>query len=96
MVYSENFENGMARAPVLLSKYQGTPPLSMTYSAAQRFLENCNGFIAEFESNERKVATDCEEVAYNRVRQLAWVLGPTPRHRSARQPRRRRLHRWRG
>jgi uncharacterized repeat protein (TIGR01451 family) len=75
VVYSENFENGVARAPVLLSKYQGTPPLSMTYGAAQRFLENCNGFITEFESNERKVATDCEEVAYNRVRQLAWVLG---------------------
>lgn len=75
VVYSEDFENGMARAPVLLSKYQGAPPLSMTYAAAQRFLENCDGFIVEFESNERAKKSDCEEVAYNRVRQMAWVLG---------------------
>ncbi len=75
VLYSEDFENGMGRAPVLLSKYQGASPLSMTYGAAQRFLENCNGFIVEFESNERTKKTDCEEVAYNRVRQLAWVLG---------------------
>lgn len=75
VIYSEDFENGMARTPVLLSRYQGIPPLSMTYGAAQRFLENCNGFIVEFESNERVKKTDCEEVAYNRVRQMAWVLG---------------------
>jgi uncharacterized repeat protein (TIGR01451 family) len=74
VVYSEDFENGMARAPVLLSKYLGAPPLAMTYGAAQRFLENCNGFIVKFESNER-TKTDCAEVAYNRVRQMAWVLG---------------------
>lgn len=75
VVYSEDFENGMARAPVLLSKYQGAPPLAEAYSAAPRFLENCNGFIVEFESNERAKKSDCEEVAYNRVRQMAWVLG---------------------
>jgi uncharacterized repeat protein (TIGR01451 family) len=75
VIYAEDFENAMARTPVLLSKYQGTTPLSMTYGAAQRFLENCNGFIVEFESNERTKKTDCEEVAYNRVRQMAWVLG---------------------
>jgi uncharacterized repeat protein (TIGR01451 family) len=75
VIYKEDFENGLVRAPVLLSKYQGVAPLMETYGAAQRYLENCNGFIVEFESNERKVATDCEEVAYNRVRQLAWVLG---------------------
>jgi uncharacterized repeat protein (TIGR01451 family) len=75
VIYHEDFENGVARGPVLLTKYQGTPPLSMTYGAAQRYLENCNGFIVEFESNDRKVATDCEEVAYNRARQIAWVLG---------------------
>lgn len=75
VIYSEDFENGMTRTPVLLSKYQGAPPLSETYGAAPRFLENCNGFIVEFESNERAKKTDCEEVAYNRVRQMAWVLG---------------------
>lgn len=75
VIYHEDFENGVARGPVLLTKYQGAPPLAETYSAAQRYLENCNGFIVEFESNERKVATDCEEVAYNRARQIAWVLG---------------------
>jgi uncharacterized repeat protein (TIGR01451 family) len=86
VLYSERFENGVARAPVLLSKYQGAPPLAETYGASLRFLENCNGYVVEFESNERKVATDCEEVAYFRVRQLAWVLGslkgtvPTANH----------------
>lgn len=75
VVYKEDFEREMARAPVLLTNYQGAAPLSMTYGAAQRFLENCNGFIVEFESNERAKKTDCEEVAFNRVRQLAWVLG---------------------
>ncbi|HVS99593.1 MAG TPA: DUF11 domain-containing protein [Solirubrobacterales bacterium] len=75
VLYAEDFENEMARAPVLLSKYQGAPPLSMTYGADPFFLKNCNGFIVEFESNERLLKTDCEEVAFNRVRQMAWVLG---------------------
>jgi uncharacterized repeat protein (TIGR01451 family) len=86
VVYTEGFENGIARAPTLLSKYTGLPPLSETYTASQRYLENCDGFIVQFESNERKKASDCEEVAFNRVRQLAWVLGqlrgtdPTANH----------------
>lgn len=75
VIYKEDFENGLARTPVLLSKYTGASPLAMTYSAAPRFLENCDGFIVEFESNERAKKTDCEEVAYDRVRQMAWVLG---------------------
>lgn len=86
VIYAEDFENGMGRTPTLLTKYAGAPPLTQTYSAASRFLENCNGFIVEFESNERAKATDCEEVAFQRVRQLAWVLGklrgadPTANH----------------
>jgi uncharacterized repeat protein (TIGR01451 family) len=75
VVYTENFENGIGRTPVLLTQYTGTPPLAEKYTAAKRFLENCNGYIVEFESNERKKATDCEEVAFDRVRQMAWVLG---------------------
>ncbi|MBS1678814.1 MAG: DUF11 domain-containing protein [Actinobacteria bacterium] len=75
VLYSEDFENGMGRSPVLLTSYQGVPPLLMTYGAHQRFLQNCNGFIVQFESNERVAKTDCAEVAFNRVRQMAWVLG---------------------
>src|SRR5262249_24288841 len=75
VVYREDFQHEMTRTPVLLSKYEGAPPLAMTYAAAPRFLENCNGYIVKFESNERAKKTDCEEVAYNRVRQMAWVLG---------------------
>jgi uncharacterized repeat protein (TIGR01451 family) len=75
VLFAENFENGMGRSPVLLTKYQGVPPLSMTYGANQRFLENCNGFIVQFESNERVAKTDCAETAFARVRQMAWVLG---------------------
>jgi uncharacterized repeat protein (TIGR01451 family) len=75
VVYEEDFEHEMARAPVLLTNYTGVPPLSMTYGAEPRFLKNCNGFIVQFESNERVKKTDCEEVAFNRVRQMAWVLG---------------------
>jgi uncharacterized repeat protein (TIGR01451 family) len=75
VVYTEGFEHGVERAPVLLTSYKGVPPLEETYTAHKRFLENCDGNIVEFESNERKKATDCEEVAFNRVRQMAWVLG---------------------
>jgi uncharacterized repeat protein (TIGR01451 family) len=75
VVYTEDFEHEMGRTPVLLTHYTGAPPLSAMYTADKRFLENCNGFIVEFESNERVSATDCAEVAFNRVRQLAWVLG---------------------
>jgi uncharacterized repeat protein (TIGR01451 family) len=74
-VYVEDFEHEMERKPVLLTHYVGAPPLEATYTADQRFLENCNGYIVEFESNERTTATDCEEVAFHRVRQMAWVLG---------------------
>jgi uncharacterized repeat protein (TIGR01451 family) len=75
VVYTEDFERGMERTPVLLTSYKGASPLEETYTAYKRFLENCDGNIVEFESNERKKATDCEEVAFNRVRQMAWVLG---------------------
>jgi uncharacterized repeat protein (TIGR01451 family) len=75
VVYTEDFENGVQRTPVLLTNYKGATPLEETYTADKRFLENCDGNIVEFESNERKKATDCEEVAFNRVRQMAWVLG---------------------
>jgi uncharacterized repeat protein (TIGR01451 family) len=75
VVYTENFENGVSDTPVLLTKYKGAAPLEETYTANKRLLENCDGYIVEFESHERKTATDCEEVAYNRVRQMAWVLG---------------------
>jgi hypothetical protein len=74
VVYAEGFENGMGRSPVLLTNYTGSPPLLAKYTAAAPYLKNCNGDIVEFESNERK-ATDCAEVAFNRVRQMAWVLG---------------------
>lgn len=85
IVYSENFENGVGRMPLALTAYTGAPPLLKKYTAASAFLKNCNGQIVEFESNERKV-TDCEEVAFDRVRQMAWVLGklrgvdPTKNH----------------
>jgi uncharacterized repeat protein (TIGR01451 family) len=75
VVYVEDFEHEMGRKPVLLTHYTGAPPLGITYTADQRYLENCNGFIVEFDSNERVQATDCAEVAFNRVRQMAWVLG---------------------
>jgi uncharacterized repeat protein (TIGR01451 family) len=75
VVYTEDFENGVERTPVLLTSYKGASPLQETYTADKRFLENCDGNIVEFESNERKKTTDCEEVAFNRVRQMAWVLG---------------------
>jgi uncharacterized repeat protein (TIGR01451 family) len=86
VVFSENFENGVGRTPVPLTAYTGAPPLLKKYTAASAFLKNCNGDIVEFESNERTKATDCEEVAFNRVRQMAWVLGklrgvePTTNH----------------
>jgi uncharacterized repeat protein (TIGR01451 family) len=86
VVYSENFENGVGRTPVSLTAYTGAPPLLKKYTAASRFLKNCDGQIVEFESNERTKATDCEEVAFDRVRQMAWVLGklrgvnPTTNH----------------
>jgi uncharacterized repeat protein (TIGR01451 family) len=86
IVYSENFENGVGRTPVPLTTYTGAPPFLKKYTAANVFLKNCNGEIVEFESNERTKATDCAEVAFNRVRQLAWVLGklrgvdPTKNH----------------
>jgi uncharacterized repeat protein (TIGR01451 family) len=86
VVYSENFENGVGRTPVALTSYTGAPPLLKKYTAANAFLKHCNGQIVEFESNERTKATDCEEVAFNRVRQMAWVLGklrgvnPTTNH----------------
>jgi uncharacterized repeat protein (TIGR01451 family) len=75
VVYSENFENGVGKTPVSLTSYTGAPPLLKKYTAANAFLKHCNGDIVEFESNERTKATDCEEVAFNRVRQMAWVLG---------------------
>lgn len=84
--YSENFENGVGRTPIPLTSYTGAPPLLKKYTAANAFLKNCNGDIVEFESNERTKAADCEEVAFNRVRQMAWVLGklrgmdPTANH----------------
>lgn len=86
VVYSENFENGVGKKPAPLTSYTGVPPLLKKYTAAAGFLKNCNGFIVEFESNERASATDCEEVAFNRVRQMAWTLGklrgvdPTTNH----------------
>ncbi|HTA13778.1 MAG TPA: DUF11 domain-containing protein, partial [Solirubrobacteraceae bacterium] len=86
VVYSENFENGVGKTPVPLTTYTGAPSLLKKYTAANAFLKNCNGQIVEFESNERTKATDCEEVAFNRVRQMAWVLGklrgvdPTTNH----------------
>jgi len=86
VVYSENFENGVGKTPVSLTSYTGALPLLKKYTAANAFLKNCNGQIVEFESNERTKATDCEEVAFNRVRQMAWVLGrlrdadPTTNH----------------
>jgi uncharacterized repeat protein (TIGR01451 family) len=75
VVYAEGFENGLGRSPVLLTNYTGPPPLLAKYTAAAPYLKNCNGDIVEFESNERTKKTDCEEVAFNRVRQMAWVLG---------------------
>jgi uncharacterized repeat protein (TIGR01451 family) len=86
IVYSENFENGVGKTPVALTAYTGAPPLLKKYTAASAFLKHCDGEIVEFESNERTKATDCEEVAFDRVRQLAWVLGklrgvdPTANH----------------
>ncbi|MGA9876623.1 MAG: DUF11 domain-containing protein [Solirubrobacteraceae bacterium] len=85
-IYSEGFENGVGRSPVALTAYTGGPPLLEKYTAASAFLKNCDGNVVEFESNERTKATDCEEVAFDRVRQLAWVLGklegvdPTTNH----------------
>jgi uncharacterized repeat protein (TIGR01451 family) len=86
VLYSENFENGVGRTPVALTTYTGGPPLLEKYTAAKAYLTNCDGDVVEFESNERAKTTDCEEVAFNRVRQMAWVLGklrgvdPTTNH----------------
>jgi uncharacterized repeat protein (TIGR01451 family) len=86
VIYSENFDNAVGRKPVALTAYTGAPPLLEKYTAANAFLKNCNGEVVEFESNERAKATDCEEVAFDRVRQMAWVLGklrgvdPTTNH----------------
>ncbi len=63
---------------MLLSKYTGVAPLQQRYTADRDFLENCNGFIVAFKSNER-IKTDCAATAFANVRQMAWVLGSLTR-----------------
>jgi uncharacterized repeat protein (TIGR01451 family) len=74
-VYSEEFENGLGEAPILITTYTGPPPLLQKYAASGEYLKNCNGYVVEFKSGSRTTATDCEEPAYGNVRQMAWVLG---------------------
>jgi uncharacterized repeat protein (TIGR01451 family) len=74
-VYSEDFEHETGTTPVLLTHYTGAPPLSPKYTAAQHYLEHCNGYIVQFKSNSRKTATDCAEAAFDNVRQMAWAMG---------------------
>ncbi len=74
-IYTEDFEHETGTTPVLLTKYTGAPPLSPKYIAAQDYLEHCNGYIVEFNSNSRKTATDCAEPAFDNVRQMAWTMG---------------------
>ncbi|MHA6763885.1 choice-of-anchor P family protein [Streptacidiphilus sp. PAMC 29251] len=45
VVFSEDFENGQAGTPTLLTDYTGTGPLAETYTAAPAWLTGCNGLL---------------------------------------------------
>jgi uncharacterized repeat protein (TIGR01451 family) len=74
IVYAEDFEHEVGITPVLLTKYTGAPPLSARYTAARNYLEHCNGNIVEFKAAPRS-ASNCDESAFDHVRQMAYALG---------------------
>ena len=88
-VFSEDFENRQSTLPIRLTQYTGVN--GETYTAAQAWLQNCNGWIAAHNDpggNSAAVAPqvrDCTPaaggpgstgpVAWNNVRALAQALG---------------------
>nr|WP_157554803.1 choice-of-anchor P family protein [Herbidospora sakaeratensis] len=46
VVFSEEFENGMGTAPLMVTDYTGPAPHAMTYTADPAWLTSCNGLIA--------------------------------------------------
>ncbi|WP_051760874.1 choice-of-anchor P family protein [Herbidospora cretacea] len=46
VVFSEEFENGMGTAPLMVTGYTGPAPHAMTYTADPAWLTSCNGLIA--------------------------------------------------
>ncbi|MFC1430217.1 choice-of-anchor P family protein [Streptacidiphilus sp. N1-3] len=45
VVFTEDFENGQAGPPTLLTDYTGAGPLAETYTAAPAWLTGCNGLL---------------------------------------------------
>ena len=89
VVYTENFENDQGTVPIRLTSYAGAT--GETYTAAQAWLQNCNGWIAAFQDPGgsspavKAQEADCTpakggpgatgETAWNAVRTLAQALG---------------------
>jgi uncharacterized repeat protein (TIGR01451 family) len=75
VVYDEDFENGVAATPVILTAYTGAT--GQTYTAAPAWLTGCNGSVLQFNSpNAGQAAAGCAQlINYSGVRQLAYALG---------------------
>ncbi|MBS1676355.1 MAG: DUF11 domain-containing protein [Actinobacteria bacterium] len=74
VVYTENFENGVAETPVPLTSYVGAT--GETYTADPAWLSGCNGTILEYKSPDADQPTSgCNLTSYSGVRQLAYALG---------------------
>lgn len=80
-VYTEDFENNVGSAPVLLQAYTGAT--GQTYTADAPWLTGCNGVITQFASPDAaQAASGCAAPnSYGRVRQIAYSLsGTTTNH----------------
>ncbi|WP_210490971.1 DUF11 domain-containing protein [Patulibacter sp. SYSU D01012] len=74
-IYTENFENGVGDAPVLLDDYVGAG--GRAYTADPEWLTGCNGVVLRFSSPDAaQGAAGCDlQTSYDRVRQIAHALG---------------------
>ena len=72
-VFQENFENGVANAPVGLTAYTGAS--GQKYTADNVWLTNCNGQIRNFNTPSTTQGNCGTENDAARINQLAYALG---------------------
>lgn len=87
VIFAEDFEN-TGTTPVLLNHYTGAPPLNMTYTAANAWLTNCNGWILSNQSSSTyaPLVNSCAPTAATAIANLkamAAALGPVTGQPSA-------------
>jgi hypothetical protein len=71
-VYTENFENGVANTPVLLTNYTGASGVG--YTADPSWLTGCNGDVLS--SNTTPAGSTCTSTGdFDRLQELALALG---------------------